>query len=141
MMKEMFRSIFLSPNFWAVFIGIAIMGWIFYSFLGGLILGMLNTIVFVLKIVLNKVKSFLTFIFIESYMMIMFNIDSKNRGYDVSEYWTQRKFTVNGIFSKDVTGVEVLTINHPKLLQNVLDKYFVAKRQISNVLIFLKLKK
>lgn len=141
MMKEMFRSIFLSPNFWAVFIGIAIMGWIFYSFLGGLILGMLNTIVFVLKIVLNKVKSFLTFIFIESYMMIMFNIDSKNRGYDVSEYWTQRKFTVNGIFSKDVTGVEVLTINHPKLLQNVLDKYFVVKRQISNVLIFLKLKK
>lgn len=141
MLKEAFRTIFLSPNSWAVFLGIAIMGYIFYSLLGGLILGVINTFVFVLKIVLDKLKSFLTFIFIESYMMIVFNIDSKKRGYDVSEYWTQRKFTVNGIFSKDVTGVEVLTINHPKLLQSVLDKYFVVTRQISNILIFLKLKK
>lgn len=130
-----------SEDFWVILIGGFIIGFLFYQMLSGIILGILSTTYAVISYVFEKIFKFLSFVFIQSYMIIMFNIDSKKRGYDISEFWLQRKITVNGIFSKDVTGVEVLTIQHPKYLLNLIKFFMKFNRKLSNLLIFLKIKR
>lgn len=76
----------------------------------------------------------LWFVISQSYMMIMFHLDSAKNNYNSAEYWATRKLTVAGIKAVDSTGTQPLLIKHVKAVDYIILSALIVKRVVGNIL-------
>lgn len=131
-------TLLCAPGFWSVLLGVGFVCLIIYKLFGPAFFAIIAHVSQkCFKLIKNIIKV-ITYFIKETYMMIMFSNDSKKNGYDKAEYWGRRQLTVKGIVSADVTGVELLVINHPVIIKKAILGVIIAKRAFENLLLLVK---
>lgn len=85
-----------------------------------------------LKIIITMFTIIKTVI-IESYLLILMNIDAKKNCYDLADYWSSRKITADGVKCCNFRQTNNRLIKHPKLIMDIMYPFLVGYKIFRNV--------
>lgn len=129
-------TMFSGGGTWAVIIGLIVISFIVNFLVKAHFFALIKMCI---QYSLNGIKNIfkgITFVICQSYMMILFNIDSKKNNYNKYEYWNSRKMTLEGIKATGLTGAEEVLIPHMFIVKMIVLQYCKTIRALNNIKIY-----